>query len=361
MLKVGVIGLGEVSQLMHLPLLHDLQDRYKITAVSDVSKSLVAFIQDKYNVPEGFLDFRELIEKSDTDAIWVLSPDQYHGEAIALALKRGKHVFVEKPAALASKELETIIALQKEYPAQVVMVGFMRRFTNSFLKAKEIMTNQPKATRYLRFRDIICEGSFYIRQTRPTFRSDDIPQEVLEEGGKRRRAHLEEALGKDASDHARKIYQMFTGLGSHSFSAVRELFGLPKRVLSVAAKGENVVVLLDYGDFLGTYELVNDQDVVQFDAAIEIFQGDRKIHIKNETPYIRHQPATLLVTESEQHETKTTHYGPDYTDPFQTELKYFFQCVKDKTQPKTTLEDSLQDLRLFEEIIHKLEEGVRNG
>ena len=361
MIKVGVIGLGEVSQLMHLPILHDLGSTYQITAVSDVSPSLVEFIKGKYHVPQGFLDFRELITKGDVDAILVLSPDQYHGEAIALALENGKHVFVEKPATLSAKELESIAALHKKYPDQIVMVGYMRRYTGAFLKAKELMESSPKATRYLRFRDIICEGPFYVGQTRKIFYPQDLSQAVREEGGKRRRAHLDEALGGDASDQARKIYQMFTGLGSHSFSAVRELFGLPKKVLHVASKGEHVVVSLDYGDFLATYELVNDQSIVQFDAAIEIFQGDRKLHIKYETPYIRYQPITLLVTESEKSETKTTHYGPDFTDSFQTELVHFGQCIADKTQPKTTLDDSLNDLRLFVEIINKMEEGNRNG
>jgi len=361
MIKVGVIGLGEVSQLMHLPILHDLGKHYQITAVSDVSPSLIRFIQEKYNVPQSFLNPWELITEGDTDAIFVLSPDQYHGEAIALALEHGKHVFVEKPATLSAKELEPLIALQRRYPNQIVMVGYMRRYTNAFLKAKEILEQSPKATCYLRFRDIICEGPFFIRQTRPIFYPQDVPQAIIEAGGQRRRAHLDEALGVSASDQARTIYQMFTGLGSHSFSAVRELFGLPKQVLSVASRGEHVIVLLDYGDFLATYELVNDQNVVQFDAAIEIFQRDRKLHVKYETPYIRYQPTSLLVTESGETETKTTHYGPDYTDSFQTELLHFAQCIADSTPPKTTLEDSLDDLRLFEEIIRKLEEGAQHA
>uniref|UniRef100_UPI000ADECFEE hypothetical protein n=1 Tax=Clostridium sp. NkU-1 TaxID=1095009 RepID=UPI000ADECFEE len=53
MMKLGVIGLGEVSQLMHLPILQDLCEQYTITAVSDVSESLVEFVQKKYHIPNG--------------------------------------------------------------------------------------------------------------------------------------------------------------------------------------------------------------------------------------------------------------------------------------------------------------------
>lgn len=359
MIKIGVIGLGEVSQLMHLPILQDLQEQYKVTAVSDVAPSLVEFIKNKYHIEGAYLDARELITKGDIDAVLILSPDQYHGEYIQLALENGKHVFVEKPATLSAKELEKLIALEKNYPDQIVMVGYMRRYSNAFLKAKEILENDPRKTEYLRFRDIICEGPFYIGQTRPIFYPSDVPQSAIEEGGKRRREHLDEAIGADATDAQRTTYQMMTGLGSHSFSAVRELFGLPERILSVATSpdGEHVIIIMEFDGFLATYELVNNQNIVQFDAAIEIFQNTRKVHIKYETPYLRYQPVDLQVIESEKSETKTTNYGPDFTDAFQTELLLFNDCIQNKQRPKSTLTDALNDLKLFEEIIQVMGKG----
>ena len=44
MIKVGIIGLGTVAQLMHLPLLNSLYDKYKITAVCDVSPALTDLV-----------------------------------------------------------------------------------------------------------------------------------------------------------------------------------------------------------------------------------------------------------------------------------------------------------------------------
>lgn len=353
MIKLGVIGLGEVSQLMHLPILQDLTEQYTVTAVSDVSPTLVEFIQKKYHIKEGFLDAVELIEKGDIDAVLILSPDQYHGEYAARALKAGKHVFVEKPVTLCSDELKDLIELKKQYNDLTVMVGYMRRYAGPFLKAKEILENDKKATEYLRFRDIILEGPFFIGQTRPIFYPADVPKHVIEEGNQRRRAHLDRAIGTAATDEQRTTYQMMTGLGCHSFSAVRELFGMPKKIHSVttAAKGEQVVIVMEFDGFLATYELINNQEVVQFDAAIEIFQRNRKVHIKYETPYIRYQPASVQVTESTQTDTKTTNYGPDFTDAFQTELNLFAECIEKGIRPKTVLEDAVDDLKLFEEII----------
>lgn len=353
MIKIGIIGLGEVSQLMHLPILQDLGELYQVTAVSDVSPSLVEYIQKKYHIGEGYLNAVDLIEKSDIDAVLILSPDQYHGEYAAWALKAGKHVFVEKPVTLCSKELEELIELKKNYPNQIVMIGYMRRYAGPFLKAKEILEREPKKTEYLRFRDIILEGPFFIGQTRPVFYPKDVPGEVITEGNERRRAHLDRAIGSDATDEQRTTYQMMTGLGCHSFSAVRELFGTPRKIHSVttAAGGEQVVIVMEFDGFLATYELINNQNVVQFDAAIEIFQNDRKILIKYETPYIRYQPAKVEILESDKMDTKTTTYGPEFRDAFQTELRLFADCIATGNEPKTILEDAVDDLKLFEDII----------
>lgn len=353
MIRLGIIGLGEVSQLMHLPILQDLTEDYAVTAVSDVAPSLVSYIQKKYHVKDAYLDGAQLIREGEIDAVLILAPDQYHGEYARLALERGLHVFVEKPVTLCRAELDELIALKKQYPKQIVMVGYMRRYASPLLRAKQIMEEDARPIRHLRFRDIICEGPFYIGQTRPIFYPKDVPQAAIDEGGKRKRAQLDAALGADATDAQRKAYTMLTGLGCHSFSAVRELVGYPKKILSVATccGGEHMVVVMDYGDFLATYELVNDQSIVEFDACVEVYQGDRKLRLKYETPYIRYMPLTLEVTDSTAHDTHTTVYGPDHTDPFQTELKTFAECIKTGAQPKTVLEDAAPDFELFEEII----------
>lgn len=358
MIKLGVIGLGEVSQLMHLPILQDLCDKYQITAVSDVAPSLVDFICKKYHIAAGYLDAVELIEKADIDAVLILSPDQYHGEYAMRALKRGLHVFVEKPVTLCLEELEELIELKKQYPGQTVMVGYMRRYAGPFLKAKELLESRPMKTEYLRFRDIICEGPFYIRQTRPIFYPKDVPAAVVAEGRERRRAHLDRAIGADATSEMRTTYQMMTGLGCHSFAAVRELYGLPKKIHSVttAMDGQHVVIVMEFDGFLATYELVNNQNIVQFDAAIEIFQNTRKVLVKYETPYIRYQPASVQVIESGDQDTHTVTYGPDFHDAFQTELNLFYECITTGKQPKTTLEDATADLKLFGEIIRVMRE-----
>lgn len=362
MIRAGLIGLGEVAQLMHLPILKDLSDRYQVLAVADIAPSLAQAVSKKYDIGSCFTDAEKLIQNPDIDAVFVLSPDPYHARYAAAAIRAGKHVFIEKPVALCSSDVDELIELAEAHPKQVTMVGYMRRFAAPFLKAAELLHADSRPVQYIRFRDIILESPFFIGQTRPVIRPepDEITLEQRAEYQALKKIQLAKAIGLNATLIQQQAYGMLTGLGCHSFSAVRELIGLPKRVHSVLtnAKGEHLIISLEYDGFIGVYELLNDQAVVQFDAAIEIYQGDRLLKIKYETPYIRYQPAALEVIESTATETKTTKYGPSMTDAFATELIEFHRCVMAGEKPKTTLQDANQDLHLFEEIIHVLGKGA---
>lgn len=353
MINVGVIGAGTVAQLMHLPTLSNLPDLFKITAVSDISPSLTRHISTKYNA-HGFTSPLDFVHDNNVDAVFVLSPDQYHAEYAKAAIMAGKHVFIEKPVTLSPQELQELIDLEKMHPAQTCMVGYMRRFTQGFMKCKEILDSDSRKIEYLRFRDIILEGDYYIDQTMRPFVPNDITREQQIESAERRQKQINLALGETCTEQQRISYQMLTGLGCHSISSVRELVGMPLEIKSVAADGEHLVVVFQFDGFLGIYELVNDQDIVQFDAAIEIYQHDRYMHIKNETPYLRYQPQYFTMQESSKHNTQTITYGPDYRDAFENELKYFHDCIQQGMKPKTSLEDSMNDLLLFKEICEKI-------
>ena len=77
-IRVGLIGLGEVAQLMHLPLLAD-DARYKIAAVSDVSPSLTAHIAQRYGA-RTHANAETLIDDKNVDAVFILTPDHLHAD-----------------------------------------------------------------------------------------------------------------------------------------------------------------------------------------------------------------------------------------------------------------------------------------
>lgn len=346
-LKVGLIGLGEVAQLMHLPLLADDQ-RFSVAAITDVSPSLVEHIARRYGVPTRHDNAAALIADPGLDAVFILTPDHLHADLLAEAIRSGKHVFIEKPACLTADQLRPILDIPQR-PGQVVFVGYMRRFSRPFLELKNRLPALD-TIRHVRIRDIIREAPFFVAQTRNVFRPDDVSPDLIAAGRARTQAILRSVMGEDCPPDALRAYQVLTGLSSHSISAMRDLLGLPQRVrYATQHGGETVIALFDYGHFTALYEAVID-DVSRFDAGIEVLTQTQHFRLNYDTPYVRNLPTRLEITSSTATETGTEVIGPVYEDPFRIELGAFLESVFNGTPNKTTLDDSLADLKLIAEI-----------
>lgn len=192
-LKIGLIGLGEVAQLMHLPLLAD-DRRYEIAAGTDVSRSLTEYVAKRYSVPRTPGSAADLIADPDLDAVMILTPDFLHAPLLEAAIRAGKHVFIEKPAALTAAELEPIVALNRTNP-RVVFVGYMRRFAPAFTALKARLPERSEI-RHVRIRDLIRESQFFVDQTRHLFVPDDVPEAAISEGRTRTQALLRSVMAK---------------------------------------------------------------------------------------------------------------------------------------------------------------------
>lgn len=124
-IRVGMVGLGLISQGVHLPNLETLRDFYAITAVCDASGSLAREVAARLpgDVAWGH-DWRAIVASPEVDAVFVLTPGS-HGEIVAAALEAGKHVFAEKPLAHSRSETDELIRLAQER-ALVLQVGTMK-------------------------------------------------------------------------------------------------------------------------------------------------------------------------------------------------------------------------------------------
>src|SRR5436305_13630833 len=92
--KVGLVGLGEIAQIVHMPLLQEYSDQFEIAALCDISQELLAALGRRYHVPSAhrYTDYHDIAAQRDLDAILVLSSDEYHTDSALAALQHGKHV-----------------------------------------------------------------------------------------------------------------------------------------------------------------------------------------------------------------------------------------------------------------------------
>jgi predicted dehydrogenase len=352
-IRVGILGLGEVSQLMHLPILADSRDRFIICGIFDLSQSAMENAASRYPSAKVFSTPETLVNSEEIDAVFILTPDNTHSYFLELAIKAKKHVFLEKPACLTVGEIDAIMPLA-EKSDQTVFVAYMRRYARPFLKAKEMMPPHG-SIRTVRVRDLICEGPFFIGQSRKIHYPVDIAPEKIAESRAQTDALLTNVVGENAPAALKRAYQVLTGLSIHSLSAMRELIGLPKQIISATYRqnGEAIVALMDYGHFVAVYEAMID-NIARFEARIDVLSDREQLEVSYDTPYIRNLPIHLKATTSSDTETETTIHGPDYQDPFQIELDVFYDHIINKSAPKTSLADSREDLTLLAQIVEAM-------
>lgn len=136
-IKVGIVGLGRLGR-KHAENIAFKIPNAELTAVCSVVKEEIEEIQKKWRIKYGYISYDEMLENKELDAIFISSPSGFHCEQIIKALEKGFHVFSEKPLGLYLEETEKVAKIVNKYKAkQVFMLGFMRRYDNSYEYVKK--------------------------------------------------------------------------------------------------------------------------------------------------------------------------------------------------------------------------------
>jgi predicted dehydrogenase len=130
----GLNGRGRA----HLSALAANSDRARITHICDVDAHVLAKYADEAQKTLGYApaqesDFRKVLESKDVDAITIATPDHWHAPMAVLALKAGKHVYVEKPSSHNPREGELLVLAQRKYK-KLVQVGDQQRSSPHSIK-----------------------------------------------------------------------------------------------------------------------------------------------------------------------------------------------------------------------------------
>jgi predicted dehydrogenase len=135
MLKLGVFGVGHlgkfhVNNWLEIP-------QAKLVGFYDPDDETAADVAAKYQLTR-FDSEDELINA--VDAVDVISPTQFHFELCEKAIKKGRHVFVEKPLANTMDEAHQLVKLAQESDIKL-QVGHVERFNPAFLALKDMELN----------------------------------------------------------------------------------------------------------------------------------------------------------------------------------------------------------------------------
>ena len=125
-IRLGLVGLGWVSQVFHLPVLTRCED-VDLIAVCDKDKSRAKMIAERFGIARYYSDYEQMLAKEDLDTIDVCTSTDAHLHITIASLEAGKNVFVEKPIARHYDEaLQMTEAAKKN--KKMLMVGMNNRF-----------------------------------------------------------------------------------------------------------------------------------------------------------------------------------------------------------------------------------------
>ncbi|MEO9893047.1 Gfo/Idh/MocA family oxidoreductase [Aurantibacter sp.] len=135
MLKVGVLGAGHLGKI-HLRLLNE-SDKYNLIGFYDADAINGKKVADEF----GYTYFDNINNLIDAvDVVDIVTPTLSHFDCAEKSIKKGKHIFIEKPITNTAEEAKKLLELEKEYNVKG-QVGHVERFNPAFSAVKEKINN----------------------------------------------------------------------------------------------------------------------------------------------------------------------------------------------------------------------------
>ncbi len=132
----GLVGLGLISRA-HIKGLLDAHDHARIVAVCDRDEALARKVAAEIGA-RGYVNYVDLLNDSDVEAIDAPLPHNLHYEVVRRALELGKHAIVEKPMASTSRECADLIALSKAKRLKL-SVAENTPFVSAYVAVRELL------------------------------------------------------------------------------------------------------------------------------------------------------------------------------------------------------------------------------
>ena len=133
-LRVGQAGLGEWGK----NLARNFADLTELAWLSDPADGKEAEFTGRYPQARWASSFEEMLADPDLDAVIIASPVPTHYELAKQALGADKHVFVEKPPAMTTAEIDQLVALASERDL-VLMPGHLLLYHPGVVKLKQLV------------------------------------------------------------------------------------------------------------------------------------------------------------------------------------------------------------------------------
>ena len=137
MIKVGVIGCGNIANSAHIPAYLKNSD-VEIAYFCDIIPQRAEKAVKDYGCGKAVTDYQVILDDPTVDAVSVCTPNKMHSIITIAALKAGKHVLCEKPAARTYAEAEEMQKTAQE-TGKILNIGVVNRFNDAVNKIRTLI------------------------------------------------------------------------------------------------------------------------------------------------------------------------------------------------------------------------------
>ena len=340
--KLGYVGCGFMAQKVHIPNFIRISD-CELIGLAEVRPKLGRKVQERYRIPRLYAHHLELANDPDIEAVAVSADFALQVEIAKDLLRAGKHVFMEKPMAVSVEQAESILAAGRESGVKL-MVGYMKRYDvgNELVKSAVAQfreTGELGRLTYTRNHgfcgDWVCNL--------------DTPMETTDEPKPSAPAKTPEWLPPEWVRPYLGYLQQYT----HNINLLRWLLDAGDQVRVKAVdlddNGYTGVVIFDMGGVRVTLE-TGGISHYRWDEHTQIYFEHGWVHTWAPPLLLKNVPAEVEIYRAGQaQEISHPIPKPRWTWSYHREAEHFIANVRSDDPFRSSGEDTLTDVRLFED------------
>lgn len=134
-LRVAVVGCGRISQ-KHFDAFDAHRNQIDLVALCDLDEDQLAAVAQKIGIQKTYNNLDQLLADSEIDVIDICTPSGTHPEIAIKSLQAGKHVVLEKPIALSTRDAASVIDTA-EKSGKILLPIMQNRFNSAITLLKE--------------------------------------------------------------------------------------------------------------------------------------------------------------------------------------------------------------------------------
>jgi myo-inositol 2-dehydrogenase / D-chiro-inositol 1-dehydrogenase len=329
-LRLALIGTGRAG-LIHGANIARRIDRAELAALCDTSPENLHAAMADLGCQRTTMDYRDVCADPAVDAVVIVTPTFLHADVACAAAAAGKHVFLEKPMALAADECRAIEEAC-ETSGVKLQIGFMRRFDEGFRRAKAVLDSGQLGR---------------IMIIKSTGRGPGGPGPWMWDLKK------SNGIVAEVNSHDLDSIHWFTGASVRHVYAEAHNFKMPEARQRFPDFYDNVVATLRLDD--DTIAVVDGTCPAHYgyDARVEILCEKGVLFVGS----ARRHGCEWITVESGLHGDAVASWRSLFRDAYHAEMESFVEAVLDDRRPQVTGADG----RWAVEAVVAINESLRTG